>query len=103
MAPYDWANGGSADIFLDGEYGFTSMGSWYYSREWMEFKDKIMLHCFKGREMSAQFHYRGLMLGMQCFGLIQMYTDGLMDSTSELRSGSPKLFPRRREYKFAFQ
>ena len=26
MAPYDWANGGFVDIFLDGEYGFTSMG-----------------------------------------------------------------------------
>ena len=27
MAPYDWANGGSVDVFLDVEYGFTSMGS----------------------------------------------------------------------------
>ena len=26
MAPYDWANGGFVGIFLDGEYGFTSMG-----------------------------------------------------------------------------
>ena len=43
------------------------------------------------------------MLGMQCFGLIQMYTDGLTDSTSELRSGSPRVFPGRREYEFAFQ
>ena len=36
MAPYDWVNnGGSVDILLDGEYGFTFMGSWYYSMEWV--------------------------------------------------------------------
>ena len=23
------------DAPLDGEYGFTSTGSWYYSREWL--------------------------------------------------------------------
>ena len=33
MTPYDWANGGSVDVFLDGEYGFTSMGSRSYTRE----------------------------------------------------------------------
>ena len=27
VARYDWANGGSVDIFLDGEYGFISMES----------------------------------------------------------------------------
>ena len=35
MAPYDWTSDGSIDIFLDVEFGFTSMGSWRYSREWV--------------------------------------------------------------------
>ena len=26
MAPYDWANGGSVDVFLDGEYGLLLWG-----------------------------------------------------------------------------
>ena len=35
MAPYDWANGGSVDLFSDGEDGFTSMESSSCSREWV--------------------------------------------------------------------
>ena len=40
-APYDWANGDSADVF-----------------------------CARLCEMSAEFHYRNLILGIQCFRLI---------------------------------
>ena len=35
MAPYDWANGGSVDFFLEGADGFTSMESLCYSKEWV--------------------------------------------------------------------
>ena len=36
-APLDnWAKGSSVDVFSKhGEYGFSSMGSWCYSREWV--------------------------------------------------------------------
>ena len=31
-----WANGGSLDVsFTHGEYGFSSMGSWCFSWEWV--------------------------------------------------------------------
>ena len=53
MVPYDWANGGSVDDFQDGEYGFSSKGSIVlFQGMGMEFKDKIMLHCF--REVKCQ-------------------------------------------------
>ena len=35
MAPYDWTDGDSVDVFLNGEYGFTSMGSYCYYTEWV--------------------------------------------------------------------
>ena len=35
MAPYDWTNDGSVDVSLDGEYGYISVGSRCYSREWV--------------------------------------------------------------------
>ena len=36
IAPYHWANNGaSVDVSLDGEYGFTSIGSRCYTREWV--------------------------------------------------------------------
>ena len=35
MAPCDWANDGPVDVFLDGEYGFISVESRCYSREWV--------------------------------------------------------------------
>ena len=28
-------NGGSVDVFLHGEYGFSSVGNYCYSREWL--------------------------------------------------------------------
>ena len=31
--PYNWTGGGSVDVFFNGEYGFTSMRSRYYSTE----------------------------------------------------------------------
>ena len=33
--PYDWTDGGSVDVFLNGEYGFTSMKSRCHSMEWV--------------------------------------------------------------------
>ena len=40
MTPYDWTDGGSVDVFLSGEYGFTSMRSRFYGMG-VELKDKI--------------------------------------------------------------
>ena len=33
--PYDWTDGGSVDVSLNGEYGFTSIRSRCHSTEWM--------------------------------------------------------------------
>ena len=40
--PYDWTDGGSVDVFLNGEYGFTSMRSRCQSMEWVwNFRTKL--------------------------------------------------------------
>ena len=45
----DWANGGFVDVlFTCGECGFTSLGSWSCSEEWVwDLVTKSLLHCFK--------------------------------------------------------
>ena len=35
MAPYDSIDGGSVDVFFNGEYGFNSMRSRCHSTEWV--------------------------------------------------------------------
>ena len=35
MTPYDWSDGDSVDVFLHGEYGFTSVRSSCHSMEWV--------------------------------------------------------------------
>ena len=44
----DWVNGGYLDIlFTCGECGFSSVGSWSYSKECLwKLGIKRMLHCF---------------------------------------------------------
>ena len=41
--PYDWTDGGSFDVFLNGEYGFPSMRSRCHSMEWV-WNLRIKLH-----------------------------------------------------------
>ena len=50
MTPYDWANGGSVDVFSPGEYGFTYKELMPLQGMGMEFKNKIMLK-LQGSEM----------------------------------------------------
>ena len=45
----DWANGGCVDVlvasvvsFTYDEYGFSSLGSWSYSREWIRYLRTIL-------------------------------------------------------------
>ena len=48
MTPYDWSNGGYVDgVFLHAEYGFTYRELMLFWGMGMEFKDKMMLHCFR--------------------------------------------------------
>ena len=50
----DWANGGYVDVlFTCGECGFSSLGSWYYFKEWMwNLGTKSMWQC--SREVKCQ-------------------------------------------------
>ena len=45
----DWANSGYDDVlFTCREFGFSSLGSWSYSKEWIWNLGAIsMLHCFR--------------------------------------------------------
>ena len=59
----------------------------------MEFKDKVMLHCFRkvnfNRILLQEFDIR--------------YTSGLIINELEYKSNSLRLFSRRGEYEFVFQ
>ena len=82
MTPYDWANGGSVDVFPPGEYGFTYKELMLLHRMGMEFKNKIMLNCFREKKCKQGFttgiwYYNVLRL------TVRMYISGLMDSKSE--------------------
>ena len=54
-----------------GEYGFSSMGSCYYSREWVwnGIQGQNSVALLWESEMPAEFLYRNLILGI-CFGFI---------------------------------
>ena len=59
MTPYVWANGNSVDGFFDMVSMVLLIGRWCYPKEWEEFKDKILLYCF--REVKCkQFSLQGL-------------------------------------------
>ena len=49
----DWINGGYVVLFSCREFGFSSLGSWSYSKEWVwNLGARSMLHCF--REVKCQ-------------------------------------------------
>ena len=64
MAPYDWANGGSVDVSLDGECSFTSMGVDAILGNGCEIRGQNYIALLQGSEMSAGFHNRSLILGI---------------------------------------
>ena len=64
MAPYDWANGGSVDVFLDGEYGLLLWGVDAILGNGYGIRGQNYVALLQGSEMSAGFHYRNLILGM---------------------------------------
>ena len=86
--PLDYrANAGSVDVF-------SSVGRWSYSKDWvLEFKDKIMLHCFGKlnvsmvtfQEFDITYHVLGYMYGM--------YSGVLMVSNTIFALAGPRLFP----------
>ena len=41
----DWLNGGSVDVFSQGEYGFTHRESMPFTGMGIKFKDKNVLYC----------------------------------------------------------
>ena len=55
-------NGGSADVFLHGEYGFSSVVNYCYSGEWL-WNSRAKVCCMaSGKKMPVGFHYRNLVL-----------------------------------------
>ena len=55
-------NGGSVDVLLHGEYGYGSVESYCYSREWLWNTRAKISH--QGSEMPVGFHYRNLISGI---------------------------------------
>ena len=53
--------GASLDAWANGEYGFSAIGSWSYSREWVWDLRTILLQV---TELSAGLHSRNLMSGI---------------------------------------
>ena len=52
------------EFFSHGEYGFSSMGSWGYSREWHATQGQNYVALLLGSEISAGFYYRNSILGI---------------------------------------
>ena len=59
MAPCDWANGGSVNVFYGG-YGFTYGELMLFYGMGVELKDKIMLSCFREVKCTQGFATRML-------------------------------------------
>ena len=55
MGPYNWANGSSIHVFSPCEYGFTYRKLMLFWEMGMEFKDKIVLYCFKKVKYKQSF------------------------------------------------
>ena len=70
MAPYDWANGDSVDAFWIMSMILLLWGVDVTPGNRYGTRGKNYVALFQGSEMSAGFHYRGLILGMDYFRLI---------------------------------
>ena len=90
MSLDDWAKGGSVNFFSFTCDIMVSMVLvlWEVEEMGMEFKEKIMLHCYASGiyEILAEFLHRNLILDI-CFGC-QMYYNGLMVSKSDFKPSS---------------
>ena len=83
-------------FFSHGEYGFTSVGSCCYLREWA-WDSRTKLCCIaSGKEIPSGFHYRALALGICCLRLYNSSVFQYFISTGFDPSG-PRSFPRRRK------
>ena len=89
MAPYDWANGGSVDIFLHIMSMILLKGSWCYSREWLWNLSAKLLYFFR-EVKSKQCFTTGVwyqvykVLGLTIWSACQKYTSlAYYCSTSE--------------------
>ena len=55
MPPYDWANGGSINVFWGGEYGFSNVGVGAILRNVCRIQGQNYVTLFQGSEMTAGF------------------------------------------------
>ena len=64
MPPDGWANGGSIDVFLDGDYGFSTVrvGAILGNGRGTQGQNYVVL--LQGSEMTVGFHYRNWNLGI---------------------------------------
>ena len=58
MVLYDWTNGASADVFCDGEYGFSTVGVGTILGNGCGIQGQNYAALLQGSEMTASFHYR---------------------------------------------
>ena len=58
LPPYDWANGGSVDVFWHGEYGFSTVGIGVIPGNRRAIQGQSYVALLQGSEMTAGFHYR---------------------------------------------
>ena len=55
MPPYDWANGGSINVFWGGEYGFSNVGVGAILRNVCRIQGQNYVTLFQGSEMTGGF------------------------------------------------
>ena len=67
MALYDWANAASADVFWDGEYGFSTVRVGTILGNGCGIQVQNYDALLQGSEMTASFHYRS---GVLCIFLL---------------------------------
>ena len=62
--PYDGSDGSSVDVFLNGNFGFTSMGVDAILRNGCGTYGQNYVVLLQESEVTAGYHYRGFILGI---------------------------------------
>ena len=69
MPPHDWADGGSADVFSNREYGFSTVGVGAILGNGCGIQGQNYVALLQGSERVAGFHRRSWILCVLCYRL----------------------------------
>ena len=69
MPPHDWADGGSADVFSNREYGFSTVGVGAILGNGYGIQGQNYVALLQGSERAAGFHRRSWILCVLCYRL----------------------------------